>query len=210
MIRIIMADDHPVVRRGLREIITEGLASAEVTEVGDGRELLRHVRQKDYDIVVLDLSMPGLDGLDTLRTLKQEKPESRVLVLTIHPEKRYAIQCLRLGADGYLTKDTAPDELVLAIKRIVTGRKYISTTLAEQLTEELLAPSTDTPHSTLTDREYQVLTMIASGKRIKEIAEELHLSVKTVSTYRSRILEKLGCRTTADLIRYAIENHLVE
>ncbi|SHG21724.1 two component transcriptional regulator, LuxR family [Desulfacinum infernum DSM 9756] len=210
MIRIIMADDHPVVRRGLKEIITEGLPSARVTEVSDGLELMRRIRESDYDIVILDLSMPGADGLDTLGKLKREKPGLRVLVLTIHPERRYAVQCLKLGADGYLTKDTAPDELVLAIKRIAAGRRYISTTLAEQLTEELVGPTGPALHTALTDREYQVFVLIASGERIKDIADKLHLSAKTVSTYRSRILEKLRCRNTADIIRYAMENKLVE
>ncbi|HAA04682.1 MAG TPA: DNA-binding response regulator, partial [Syntrophobacteraceae bacterium] len=156
-----------------------------------GYELLRKIREQDFDVIILDISMPGIDGLDTLKQIKSEKPKARVLILTIHPEARYAVRCVRMGADGYLTKASAPTELIGAIKRISQGRKYISLSLAERLTEELDQDSGKLPHQALSDREYQVMVMISSGIPLKEIADQLALSTKTVSTYRSRILEKM-------------------
>lgn len=210
VIRVIIADDHPIVRKGLKEILAEDQSIVVADEAGDGRELLRKVRENDFDVIILDISMPDLDGLDALRQIKAEKNTARVLVLTIHPDARYAVRCLKLGAKGCLTKGSAPDELVLAIRRISEGRKYISQNLAETLTEELTSESHQRSHETLSDREFQVTLRIASGKTLKETAEELALSVKTVSTYRSRILEKLKLQTNTDLILYAIHHDLIE
>jgi two-component system, NarL family, invasion response regulator UvrY len=210
MIRIIVADDHPVVRAGIKDILAEDAALEVVDEAGSGYELLRKLREGDFDVIVLDISMPGIDGLDTLQRIRTEKPGARVLILTIHPEARYAVRCLRMGADGYLTKGSAPDELINAIKRISQGRKYISLSLAEELTYELDPDSGKLPHQSLSDREYQVMLMIASGKPLKEIAAELSLSVKTVSTYRSRVLEKMKLSNNSQLILYAIRNQLID
>lgn len=210
MIRVIIADDHPIVRKGLKEILAEDPTIVVVDEAGDGHELLRKVRENDFDVIILDISMPGLDGLDVLRQIKTENKAARVLILTIHPEARYAVRCLKMGAEGYLTKGSAPDELVQAIRRISGGRKYISQNLAEALTDELSSGSNQNPHETLSDREYQVMLHIASGKSLKDIAEGLALSVKTVSTYRSRILEKLKLQNNTELILYAIQHDLIE
>ena len=210
MIKVIIADDHPVVRKGLKEILAEDPSTCVVDEASDGYELLRKVRGGDFDVIILDISMPGLDGLDILRQIKAEKGAPHVLMLTIHPEARYAVRCLKMGADGYLTKGSAPDELLRAIQRISSGRKYISQNLAEALTDQLTSGSDQTPHETLSDREYQVMVRIAAGRPLKEIADELALSVKTVSTYRSRILEKLKLQSNADLTLYAFHHNLIE
>jgi two-component system invasion response regulator UvrY len=210
MIKVIIADDHPIVRKGLKEILAEEPTIEVVDEAADGHELLRKVRDIDFDVIILDISMPGLDGLDVLTRIKAEKKTAHVLMLTIHPEARYAVRCLKMGAEGYLTKGSAPDELVQAIRRISSGRKYISQNLAEALTDELTSESGRSPHETLSEREYQVMLRIASGQPLKEIAEELALSVKTVSTYRSRILEKLKLLNNTQLILYAIHHDLIE
>ncbi len=210
MIRVIVADDHPVVRAGIKEILAEDISLDVADEASSGHELLKKLRDQDFDVIILDISMPGIDGLDTLRQIKADKPKARVLILTIHPEARYAVRCLRMGADGYLTKGSAPDELINAIKRISQGRKYISLSLAEKLTDELDQEQGKLPHQTLSDREYQVMVMIASGKPLKDIAEELSLSAKTVSTYRARILEKLKLSNNSQLMLYAIRNDLVD
>ena len=210
MIRIIVADDHPVVRAGIKEILAEDPTLTVTDEAASGYELLRKVREQDFDVIILDISMPGIDGLDTLKQIKSEKPKARVLILTIHPEARYAVRCVRMGADGYLTKGSAPTELIGAIKRISQGRKYISLSLAEKLTEELDQDSGKLPHQSLSDREYQVMVMISSGIPLKEIADQLSLSTKTVSTYRSRILEKMKLNNNAELMLYAIRNGLID
>jgi two-component system invasion response regulator UvrY len=210
MVRIIVADDHPVVRAGIKEILAEDATWDVADEASSGYELLKKLRDREFDVIILDISMPGIDGLDTLRQIKAERPKARVLILTIHPEARYAVRCLRMGADGYLTKGSAPDELINAIKRISQGRKYISLSLAEKLTDELDQEPGKLPHQSLSDREYQVMIMIASGKPIKDIAEELSLSAKTVSTYRARILEKMKLSGNSQLMLYAIRNNLVD
>jgi two-component system, NarL family, invasion response regulator UvrY len=210
MIRIIVADDHPVVRAGIKEILAEDPTLDVTDEASSGHELLRKIRDHEFDVIILDISMPGIDGLDTLKQIKSENPKARVLILTIHPEARYAVRCLRMGADGYLTKGSAPTELIGAIKRISQGRKYISLSLAEKLTEELDQDSGKLPHQSLSDREYQVMVMISSGKPLKEIADQLSLSTKTVSTYRSRILEKMKLNNNSELMLYAIRNGLID
>ena len=210
MIKILIADDHPVVRKGLKEIIEVTPDISVHGEASNGQETLEKVRKSDFDIVVLDISMPGRSGLDVLKQLKSEKPELSVLVLSMYPEEQYAVRVLRAGASGYLTKESAPEELLAAIRKASIGRKYISASLAEKLAFDLEIDAERPLHETLSDREYEVMWMIASGKTVKEIGEELCLSVKTVSTYRSRILEKMKMKSSAELIHYALKDGLVE
>ena len=210
MIKILIADDHPVVRKGLKEIIEVTPDMMVGDEASNGQEALEKVRKSDFDVVLLDISMPGRSGLDILKELKSEKPELAVLILSMHPEEQYAVRVLKAGASGYLTKESAPDELVAAIRKASTGRKYVSSSLAEKLALYLEIDDERPLHETLSDREYEVMRMIASGKTISEIAKKLFLSVKTISTYRSRILEKMRMKSNAELTHYAIKNRLVE
>lgn len=208
--KIIIADDHPIVRSGLKQIIAETPDMIVAGEANDGYELLKKVRKEDFDAVIMDITMPGMNGLDVLKQLRIERPKLPVVILTYHPEAQYAVRVLRAGASGYVTKATVPDELIKAIRKVSQGGRYISSSLAERLAYELDFRSEKMPHETLSDREFQVLCMLASGKTVKEIAEELSLSVKTVSTYRSRILEKMKMRNNAELTHYAIANRLVD
>ncbi|MFB0519205.1 MAG: response regulator [Acidobacteriota bacterium] len=210
MIKILIADDHAIVREGLKQIIQETSDIVVADEASNGQEVLEKVWKNDYDVVLLDISMPGRSGLDILKQLKSQKPELPVLILTVHPEEQYAVRVLRAGASGYLTKESAPDELIKAIRKVSMGRKYVSSTLAEKLATEVDIISEKPLHQALSDREYEVMCMIASGKTVKEIAEELCLSIKTISTYRSRILEKMKMKSNAELIHYAIQNRLVD
>jgi len=210
MIKILIADDHPVVRKGLKEIIEDTPDMMVGDEASNGQETLEKVRKSDFDIVLLDISMPGRSGLDILKELKSEKPELSVLILSIHPEEQYAVRVLKAGASGYLTKESAPEELIAAIKKASIGRKYVSSSLAEKLALYLEIDDEKPLHETLSDREYEVMRKIASGKTITEIAEKLFLSIKTISTYRSRILEKMGMKSNAELTHYALKNRLVE
>jgi two-component system invasion response regulator UvrY len=210
MIRILIADDHIIVREGLKQIIAASPDLVVEDEASDGHEFLEKLRKKDFDVIVLDISMPGMHGLDVLKQVKIEKPKIPVLVLSMHPEDQYAIRALKAGAAGYLTKASAPAELIRAIRKIFQGGKYVSSSLAEKLASILETGARESLHQNLSDREYQVMCMIASGKTVKEIAEELALSVKTISTYRSRILEKMEMKTNAELTHYAIKNQLVD
>jgi DNA-binding NarL/FixJ family response regulator len=210
MIKILIADDHPVVRKGLKDIIQATPDMTVSGEASDGQEVLENVRKIDFDVVVLDIAMPGRSGLDILKELKSGKPELPVLILSIHPEDQYAVRVLKAGASGYLTKDSAPDELITAIRKVSRGKKYISASLAEKLAYDLEIGAEKPLHETLSDREYDVMCRIASGKTVKEIAEQLYLSVKTISTYRSRILEKMKMENNAELTHYAIKLGLVE
>jgi two-component system invasion response regulator UvrY len=209
MIKILVADDHPIVRQGLKQILSEYPDMTVADEAGNGKEVLSKVAKKDYDIVLLDISMPGRNGLDILKELKSKKPKLPVLVLSIYPEDQYAVRVLKLGASGYLTKESVPEELVAAIRKVARGRKYVSNYLAEKLASDLEINAEKPLHENLSDREYQVMFMIASGKRLKEISEELSLSIKTISTYRSRIMDKMKMKNNAELIRYALQNGLV-
>lgn len=209
MIRILIADDHEVVRRGLKQILAETSDMAVTDEASNGEEVLDKVNSKAFDVVLLDISMPGKSGLDVLKQLRSIRPQLPVLVLSIYPEEQYAVRVLKAGASGYLTKESAPEELISAIRKVSSGRKYITPSLAEKLAHQLDFTSERPLHEILSDREYQVMVMIASGKALKEIAESLSLSVKTVSTYRSRILEKMGMKNNAELVRYAIQNNLL-
>ena len=206
---ILLADDHFVVRRGLRDILQEEFPSAQFEEVSDGHELVKKIRSAAYDIVISDLSMPGKNGLEALKIIKSEFPTIPVLILSIHPEELYAIRVLKAGASGYMTKESAPEELVKAVKLIMNGRKYITPSLAEKMVSKLDGDFSKLPHELLSDRELDVLKMIASGKTVSEIAAELSLSVNTISTYRARVLEKMNLRSNSELTHYAISNELV-
>ena len=210
MIKVLIADDHAIVRKGLRQIVSETSDIIVAGEAGTGQEVLDGVRANDYDVVILDISMPGGDGLNLLKILKKEKPRLPVLVLSVHPEDQYAVRALRAGAAGYLTKESAPEELITAIRRVSNGRKYVSSLLAEKLAFHLESNTEIKLHEKLSDREYQVLCMLAAGKPVKEISHELSLSVKTVSTYRARILVKMRLKNNAELTHYAIKHGLVE
>ncbi|MBI4333785.1 MAG: response regulator transcription factor [Chloroflexi bacterium] len=209
MTRVLVADDHPVVRQGIKQVLAETPDIIVAGEVSDAQGVLDQATKNDYDVVLLDISMPGGGGLDILGKLKSLKPRLPVLVLSMHPEEQYAVRALKLGAAGYLTKESAPDELVAAIRKVSTGHKYVSSSLAEKLALQLETDVQKLPHETLSHREYQVMVLVASGKTMKEVAAELALSIKTVSTYRSRILEKMRMSNNAQLISYAIRNSLV-
>jgi two-component system invasion response regulator UvrY len=210
MIRIAIADDHPIVRAGMKQIISEASDLMVADEASNGHTLLSKIRKENFDVVILDITMPHMDGLDVLKQLKIEKPKLPVIVLSIHPEDQYALRVLKAGASGYVTKTSAPDELIDAIRKVSRGGKYISPSIAEKLAFQLDANFEEMPHEALSDREYQVLCLLASGKTVTEIADKLALSVKTVSTYRARILEKMGMKNTAELIHYAVQNKLVD
>ena len=209
MIRILIVDDHAVVRRGIKEILAERFEKTAFTEVENAQEALAAVKKETWSLVILDISMPGRSGMDVLSDLKRARPEIPVVVLSMHPEEQFARRALRTGAAAYLTKETVPEELVKAVARVLAGGRYVSPSLAERFAWELAEGRKKPSHESLSDREFQVLRLIASGSTVKEIAQELVLSVKTVSTYRARILEKTGMRNNAELIRYAIQNHLV-
>ena len=209
MIRILVADDHAVVRNGLKQIVGDTPDMVIAAEASNGQEALNKALKDDYDVVLLDITMPDRSGLDILKEIKSQKPELPVLILSMHPEEQYAVRALKAGAAGYLTKESAPEELVRAMRRVSVGGKYITSSLAEKLAS-LLETGVEKPLSqALSDREYQVLCMIASGKRVKQIADELLLSVKTISTYRSRVLRKMKMNNNVELTRYAIQNRLV-
>jgi DNA-binding NarL/FixJ family response regulator len=210
MINVLIADDHAVVREGLKHILSETSDLKVMDEARTGYEVLEKLSRIDFDMVVLDITMPGISGLNVLKEIRNQKPRLPVLIISMNPEDQYAERALRAGASGCLTKECKPEEFVSAIRNVSLGRKYISTAIAERLLHEL-EPKPERPlHDSLSDREFHVLLLIASGKRAKEISEELHLSAKTISTYRSRILQKMNMKNNAELINYAIKNSLVE
>lgn len=207
---ILIVDDHAVVRQGLRQILAPELPGARIDEAGNADEALGLVLKHHYDLIMLDISMPGRSGLELLRDIKYQKPDLPVLILSVHPEDQMGIRLLKAGASGYVTKDCAPDELIRAVRKVLAGGRYVSDTLAERLVLDIQTDSGKPPHELLSDREYEVLCAIARGKSVSEIARDLSLSVKTVSTYRSRILEKMRMRTNAELTHYAVRHGLVD
>jgi DNA-binding NarL/FixJ family response regulator len=209
VIKALVADDHAIVRRGLMQILAEHADMSVVGEAQDAPQLFALARAQAWDVAILDVSMPGRGGLEVLKELKSEFPTRPVLILSVHPEDQYAVRALKAGAAGYLSKDSAPSELVNAIRKAMQGGKYVSPALAEKLAFNL-APNADRlPHETLSDREFQVLCAIASGQTVSEIAEQMSLSVKTISTYRARLLEKMNLKNNAELTHYAIQHRLV-
>ena len=209
-IHVLIADDHAIVRQGLKQILSETEDLLVTGEADDGAEALNLARQQPWDVFLLDVSMPNRNGIDTLKQLKKEFPRLPVLILSMHPEEQYAVRALKAGASGYLTKQSAPELLVTAIRQVASGKKYLSPAVAQQLAEAISDNSDKSPHERITDREYQVLVMIAAGKTLTQIAEGLNLGVATVSTYRARLLEKMGLKSTAELIRYGLEHGLAE
>jgi DNA-binding NarL/FixJ family response regulator len=207
MISVLLVDDHPVVRRGVKEILSDE-PDIETVEASDGHECLRIVRDRHVNLVVLDLDLPGKNGFDLLKEIKRRRPALPVLILSIYPEEQFAVRVLKAGASGFISKDAAPEELVKAVRKILGGGKHVSERAAESLLAQVGVSTTAYPHEKLSDREFQILSLLGSGKTVSAIARDLSLSVPTVSTYRSRILEKMGMRTTAELIRYAILNQL--
>jgi DNA-binding NarL/FixJ family response regulator len=210
VLKILIADDHAIVREGLKQILAETADMVVAGEATNGQEVLELVRKKDFDLVLLDLAMPEKDGLDTLKELRLEKPNLPVLVLSIYPEEQYAVRVLKAGASGYLTKESAPDDLIAAIRKVSQKGKYVSQSLGEKLASYLTADPDQPAHELLSDREYRVMLMIASGKTVTEIAEAIFLSVKTISTYRVRALRKMGMKNNAEFAYYAIKHGLLE
>jgi two-component system invasion response regulator UvrY len=209
MLRILLADDHAVVRKGIKQILNEAFQDGEFGEVGNLHELRELISGDKWDILVLDLAMPDGNGLEILKQIGKDYPKLPVLVMSIYPEDQYALRTIRAGAKGYLNKESAPEELVLAIQKILSGGEYISTSVADELVKYARHTDDQPPHKSLSDREYQVLCLIAAGKEIKDIANELSLSSKTISTYRTRILLKMNMKSNAELTHYAIQNGLV-
>ena len=209
MIRVLIVDDHSIVREGVKKVLSSTPDMEIADEAGDGREALRMMREKAYDMVLLDLALPGMQGLDVLRTIKSEKPQLPVLVLSIYPEEQYAMRVLKEGAAGYLTKESVPSDLIRAIRKAAQGGKYVSDALAVQLADRLTGEKMRLPHESLSSKEYQVFQMVAAGRTIKEMAVDLSLARTTISTYRSRVLLKLNLKTNAEVVRYALEHNLI-
>jgi len=210
MIRILVADDHAVVRQGVKQILADVRDMLVKDEAQNGTETIDKVMKYEYDVVLLDISMPGRSGLEILEEIKAQKPKLAVLILSMHPEEQYAVRALRAGASGYLTKASAPQELIGAIRKVAGGGKYVTTSQAEKLAGELEVDPQKLPHERLSNREYQVMLMLAQGRSVSDIAEELYLSVKTISTYRTRVLDKMGMRKNAELTLYAVHNNLIQ
>ena len=209
MIQILIADDHEMFREGIKRICEDNPELIVAGEASNGNEVLDKVNEKDYDLLLLDIAMPGLNGLDTLKQLKSLKPKLPVLVLSMYPEDEYAVRAIKAGAAGYLNKAKASRELMEAIKKVSNGGNYINAAVAEKLLFDMKSENSKPLHMTLSDREYQILTLVVSGKKISEIAEDLSLSVKTVSTYKVRILNKMEMKSTAELVKYAVEHKLI-
>jgi DNA-binding NarL/FixJ family response regulator len=210
MIKILIADDHTIVREGLKQILLETPDILVVDEAGNSQEVINKVSKRSYDLILLDISLPGRSGLDVLKQIKLIKPKIPILILSMYPEEQYAVRSLRAGASGYLTKESASEELIEAIRKVAQGRKYITVALAERIAIGLEVDSKEPIHQTLSDREYQVFCMIASGRSVKDIANALTLSIKTISTHRSRVLKKMNMKNNAQLIHYAVKQNLVD
>ncbi|HET6996238.1 MAG TPA: response regulator transcription factor [Chitinophagaceae bacterium] len=209
MLKILIADDHAVVRKGLKQILLEEYPSAQIGEVADAESLLSEIMKDDWNIVITDMNMPGRSGLDALTQIKQMAPQLPVLIMSMYPEDQYALRVLKAGASGYLGKDNIHDDIIKAIQSVQLGKKYITPAVAEKLANALGEDNRLQPHETLSDREFEVLKLLASGKAVSDIASQLSLSATTVSTYRSRIMEKMNMRTNAELTRYALEKKLI-
>jgi len=207
--RILIADDHAIVRRGLKQLLLEEYPSAHIEEVGDAESLINRSIQDKWDVVICDLSMPGRSGLDALRQLKQSNPVLPVLIMSMHPEDQYALRVLKAGASGYLGKDSIHSDLIQAIRTVMLGKKFITPSIAEKLAEAFDSSSDKLPHEHLSDREFDVFKLLAEGKSVTDIASQLSLSITTVSTYRSRIMDKMNMRSNAELTRYALEKALI-
>lgn len=210
MVKIIIADDHHLIREGLKKVLRDEKDMSVIADAGDAQELISCLRKQHADVLILDVNMPGRSGIDILTDLKKEFPGVKILMLSMHPEDSLAVRAIKAGAHGYLTKNSPPEEMIKAIRRVGEGRKYVSESLAEKLAEDLHSPALPVPHHLLSDREYEVLQLLGSGNTVTEIAERLSLSVPTISTYRARILEKLNMKSTAELINYAVRNKLTE
>ena len=209
MIRVLIADDHPVVRRGLKDILKEASDIEVASEASDGLEVMEKIRNDEPDVLLLDLSMPKLDGLEAILRIKSEKPEIAILVLSMNPEEVFGMRALKLGASGYLSKESAPEQLITAIRRVASGKIFVSQALGEMLALNVSKGSPQLPHEMLSEREYQVMIMIAKGKSLKQIAIELSLSVKTISTHRAHILRKMKLENNAQVVTYSIQNKLL-
>lgn len=210
MIRIVLADDHAIVREGLKRIVGEAQGFQVVGEAADGTEVMRTVRELDFDVLVLDLSMPGRSGMELIKLVKSEKPKLKVLVLSMHQETQYAVRAIKSGASGYLTKETAPAQLEQAIRKIAGGGAYISAEVAEQLALGAMPGGETLPHETLSDREFQVFRALVAGDAVSDIAAKLNLSVKTVSTHKANLMQKLGLANQTELVRYALKHGLAD
>jgi DNA-binding NarL/FixJ family response regulator len=210
MIRVVIADDHTLVREGLKQLLRAAGGIDVIGEARDGHDVLKIVRESDFDVLLLDMSMPGKSGMELIKQVKSEKPRLRILVLSMHQEHQYAVRAIKSGASGYLTKDSASTQLVSAIEKVAGGGAFISAEVAEQLALGAMPQSEGLPHTALSDREYQVFRMLVSGQAVTAIADELNLSVKTVSTHKARLMEKMGLDNQAELVRYAIRHRLVD
>lgn len=210
MLRVVIADDHPVVLKGLKDIILESFADATIDEASKGYELMQKVHNNHYDLVLLDISLPDIHGLEVLKEIKRKKPSLPVLIISMYPEEDYAVRAIRAGARGYVTKRTASDELVEAVRKILSGKRYVAPDFAQKMLLDFESDAEKPAHEGLSTRELQVISRIGKGKATKEIAEELHVSANTVRTYRTRILEKTGLRGTSELIHYALTHGLTE
>jgi two-component system, NarL family, invasion response regulator UvrY len=209
MLRFLIADDHAVVRKGLKQILQDAFPSALIEEVADAEELLKRVNKEEWDTVISDISMPGRSGLDVLQQIRQAHPKLPILILSMHHEDQYAIRVLKAGASGYLNKDSAPEDLVKAVNHVLLGKKYITSSIAEKLVTAVDQDGKKFTHEYLSDREFEVLKLLASGKSVSDISEQISLSVSTISTYRARIMTKLSLRTNADLTFYSFEHKLI-
>ena len=207
---ILIADDHAVVRRGLREMLADTFSGADFSEVGNGDGVLSHLGKAPINLLVLDINMPGRSGMDVLRDVKHAYPRLPVIILSCQPEEQYAVRCLRAGAAAYINKESAPEELALAAKKVLGGGRYVNASLAEQLAANLDESAGKPLHELLSDREHEVMRMIASGVALTEIGDRLHVSVKTISSYRARIMEKMNMKSNAELTRYAMTHHLID
>lgn len=209
MIKILVADDHAVVRQGVKQILADVKDMTVKDEAQNGTETLKKITDQDFDVVLLDISMPGRSGLEVLEDIKAQYPKLPVLILSMHPEEQYAVRALKAGASGYLTKASAPQELIGAIRKAAGGGKYVTASLAEKLIDQLEMDTDKLPHELLSNREHQVMLMLAGGKSVSDIADELHLSVKTISTYRTRVMSKMDMKKNAELTLYAVHNKLI-